>query len=208
LVSSAASCHTHTSSGLVLVIEIVTAPDFRGQRAVVSNSKDEDPLIAVYLERRAELERYFSVRLRSNEAARDLVQDIFLKISRRPPDKIDNPAAFLYRLGSNLMLDQIKQRQRTHRRVAAWGDVYGPVSGGEVSTDEPAADHTLMAREQLLRVIDAVRELPPQVQEAFRLHKLEGLSHAETAAAMGVSRSSVEKYLMTCLKRISARVKA
>ena len=173
---------------------------------VVSHNRNDDPLLAVYLERRFELERYFSVRLRSHEAARDLVQDIFLKISRRPPEVIDNPAAYLYRLGSNLMLDHIKQQQRFQRRAAAWGHVYGPAAGGEVAADGPPADQALMAREKLTLVIEAVRELPTQVQEAFRLHKLEGLSHAETAEAMGVSRSSVEKYLMTCLKRIAERI--
>ena len=33
-----------------------------------------------------------------------------------------------------------------------------------------------------------------------------GLSHAETAAAMKISRSSVEKHIMTSLKHILARV--
>jgi RNA polymerase sigma-70 factor (ECF subfamily) len=173
---------------------------------VVPKVKDEDPLLAVYLERRAEPERYFSVRLRSEEAARELVQEIFLKLSRGSFGTIDNPTAFLYRLGSNLMMDHIKQRQRSVRRIAAWGHVYGPVAGGEVASDEPAADDVLMAREQLALVVEAVRELPVKVQEAFRLHKLEGLTHAETAAVMGVSRSSVEKYLSTCLKQILARI--
>jgi RNA polymerase sigma-70 factor (ECF subfamily) len=182
-----------------------SAPDCPGRRVEVPKDKDQDPLLAVYLERRAELERHFSVRLRSPEAARDLVQDMFLKIARRPPGAIDNPTAFLYRLGSNLMLDHVKRQQSRHRKVAAWGDVYGPVAGGEVAAEEPAADDALMSRERLRLVVEAVQELPAQAREAFRLHKLEGLSHAETAAAMGVSRSSVEKYLMTCLKRILAR---
>jgi len=199
-------CHRLRSCGLVALIENRSASDFRGQRVVVSNDKDSDPLLAVYLLRRVELERYFALRLRSDEAAQDLVQDIFLKISRRRPETIDNPAAYLYRLGSNLMLDHIKQRQRSQRRVAAWGQLHGSVGGAEAASEEPAIDDALMAREQLRRVVDAVRELAPQVQEAFRLHKLEGLSHAETATAMGVSRSSVEKYIMTSLKRILERV--
>ena len=62
------------------------------------------------------------------------------------------------------------------------------------------------AKLQLARTLEAVKALPPAVQEAFRLHKLEGLSHAETAAAMGVSRSSVEKYMMASLKLIVAKV--
>ncbi|WP_083836150.1 sigma factor-like helix-turn-helix DNA-binding protein [Sphingomonas elodea] len=35
----------------------------------------------------------------------------------------------------------------------------------------------------------ALAELPEGVQRSFRLHKLEGLSHAEVAAQMGVSKA-------------------
>lgn len=165
-----------------------------------------DPLLATYLKRRPELERYFRIRLRSAEAAQDLVQDIYLKIVRRPPDAISNPTAYLYRLGANLMLDRLKQERRISRRATAWSEVYHNPLGGELAADAPAADDALAARQRLGSVIAAVQELPPQVQEAFRLHKLQGLSHAETAEAMGVSRSSVEKYLMASLKAILAKV--
>jgi RNA polymerase sigma-70 factor (ECF subfamily) len=52
----------------------------------------------------------------------------------------------------------------------------------------------------------ALDSLPPQVARAFKLHKLEGLSHAETAAVMGVSRSSVEKHISAALKALTARL--
>jgi RNA polymerase sigma-70 factor (ECF subfamily) len=163
---------------------------------------DSDPLLTVYRERREDLIRYFRIRLRSAEAAEDLVQDIYLKISRRPPDVVGNPAAFLYRLGSNLMLDKIKQERRLNRRAAAWQEVHGDPAGGETPADDPAADDAVAARQRLEKIIEVVNQLPPGVQKAFRLHKLEGLTHGETAAAMGVSRSTVEKYIMTSLKRI------
>ncbi|CAN5707249.1 RNA polymerase sigma factor [soil metagenome] len=167
---------------------------------------DHDPLLAVYLERRSELVRYFRVRLRSDEAAEDLVQDIYLKISGRPPEDIGNPAAYLYRLGTNLMLDRIKQSRRAGHRDAAWRDVHTSVSGGEDISETPPADEALAARQRLDQIIETVNQMSPQVREAFRLHKLEGLSHAETAAAMKISRSSVEKHIMASLKRILARV--
>lgn len=164
------------------------------------------PLLAAYLERRAELVRYFRVRLRSNEAAEDLVQDIYLKVARPPAEPIDNPGAFLFRLGSNLMLDRMKQAQRAQRRDGAWQGVAAATLGGETIVDTPAADEVLAARQRLTQTLAALADLPAPVREAFRLHKLEGLTHAETAAAMGVSRSSVEKYIMTSLKRILERV--
>lgn len=165
-----------------------------------------DPVVAAYLARRPDLLRYFRVRLRSPGAAEDLVQDMYLKILKRPDEMIDNPAAFLYRLGSNLMLDRIKQDTRMRRRATAWNEVHGNPSGGELAGDEPPADQALAARDQLQRIIRAVKDLPALQQEAFRLHKLEGLSHAQTAETMGVSRSSIEKYLMACLKHIHAKV--
>ena len=167
---------------------------------------EADPLLAVYLERRGELLGYFRVRLRSEQAAEDLVQDIYLKIAGRPPEEIHNPAAYLYRLGGNLMLDRIKQQRRIRRRASAWRDAHTNGDGAELASEEPHADDVVIARERLSRIIEAVKALPPPVREAFRLHKLEGLSHAETAAAMGVSRSSVEKYLMASLKQILKKV--
>lgn len=164
------------------------------------------PLIAVYLARRVELVRYFRIRLRSEAAAEDLVQDIYVKIAGLPPEDIGNPAAYLYRLGTNLMLDRIKQQGRATRRDADWRDAETLTAGGEDIAQTPAADEALAARQRLNLIIETVGQLPPQVREAFRLHKLEGLSHAETAKAMGISRSSVEKHIMASLKRILVRV--
>lgn len=162
------------------------------------------PLLKTYLERRDDLVRYFRVRLRSEEAAEDLVQDIFLKIAAPPAEPIENPAAYLYRLGSNLMLDRIKQQRRAGARDTEWRGLQGSSEGLDIA-EEPRADDALIARQSLGSIIEAVNGLPPAAREAFRLHKLEGLNHAETAAAMGVSRSSVEKYIMAALKRILAR---
>jgi len=167
---------------------------------------DVHPLLAVYMERREELLRYFRVRLRSDVAAEDLVQDIYLKIAARPLEGVDNPAAYLYRLGSNLMLDRIKARRRAETRDAQWHGVNVSDVGGAQIAEEPPADDAAAAKLQLGKILEAVKGLPPSQQEAFRLHKLEGLSHAETAQAMGVSRSSIEKYIMASLKLIVAKV--
>jgi RNA polymerase sigma-70 factor (ECF subfamily) len=72
--------------------------------------------------------------------------------------------------------------------------------------DEPPADEAVDARLRLGRLLAAVEAMPPQTRRAFRLHKLQGLSHAETAAAMGVSRSAVEKHVSAALKFLLARL--
>jgi len=167
---------------------------------------EDDPLLTAYLRRRDELVGYFRLRLRSEEAARDLVQEIYLRLAARPPGDVGNPVAYLYRLGTNLMLDQVKMRRRALHRETEWRDAAGDVVGGVDAAAEPGAERVLAARQTLAQVVEAIRDLPAPAREAFRLHKLEGLTHAETATAMGLSRSSIEKYMMLCLRRIQRRL--
>lgn len=168
--------------------------------------RDDSPLLLAYLARRADLVRHFRARLGSEAAAQDIVQDIYLKIQRTPVEEINNPVAYLYRLGTNLMLDSIKQQARSRRRDAEWRSATVSAVGDQDINEAPAADVDLAARQRLDRTVQAVNQLSPAVREAFRLHKLEGLSHAETAAAMRISRSSVEKHIMASLKHILTRV--
>lgn len=164
-------------------------------------------LIEAYLDRRADLVRFFTLRLRSESAAEDLVQEIYVRLARVADDApIENPAAYLYRLGGNLMLEQMRGQRRSAARDAAWGDAQAMTLGPDPVADEVAADQAVAARQRLAAVVQAVRELPPRTQDVFRLHKLEGLSHSETAARLGISRSAVEKHMIAVLKHLATRL--
>ncbi len=164
-------------------------------------------LLQAYVERRDSLVRLFAARLRSVAAAEDLVQDIFLKISSLPPDTaIDNPASYLFRTGTNLMLDRRRGEQRSLARDSAWRDTTHAAVGGQDVVDEPDAEAVVAARQRLKELAAAIDELPPRMQRAFRLHKLDGLSQAETARAMGVSVGSVEKHIAAAMRTLSGRL--
>jgi RNA polymerase sigma-70 factor (ECF subfamily) len=164
-------------------------------------------LIATYLDRRADLVRFFTLRLRSDAAAEDLVQEIYVRLARVDENApIENAAAYLYRLGNNLMLEQMRGQRRASARDTAWGESQTMTLGQEQIADQAAADDALAARQRLAAVVEAVGELPPRTQEVFRLHKLEGLSHAETAARLGVSKSAVEKHMIAVLKHLTLRL--
>jgi len=164
-------------------------------------------LIALYLERRADLVRFFTVRLRSASAAEDLAQDIYVRLSSlSQPADIQNPVAYLYRLGSNLMLDRLRGERRTANRDGAWLDSQTVRVGNEEVSLEPSAEAAVAARQRLAQLAVALEELSPQTQRVFRMHKFEGLSHPEVAAALGISRSAVEKHMMTALKHLLSRL--
>jgi RNA polymerase sigma-70 factor (ECF subfamily) len=159
-------------------------------------------LKSAYLEKRADLVRFFGVRLRSTDAAEDLVQDIFVKISALPESQIENPVAYLYRLGWNMMLDKMRHQRRMKARDVDWSDTQHTLAANDAVTDAPSADDVLDGRQRLQRIVDALKDLPPQTQRVFRMHKFEGLSHGEVAAALGISRSTVEKHVSAALRHL------
>lgn len=172
-------------------------------------SAAHDPLLDIYLERRPNLVRFFAARTGSPAAAEDLAQELYLKLAGRGADaEADNPTALIYRIALNLMLDRARGESRTAARDAAWRQVAHAAVGGEDVADVPAADEAVASRQRLRMLVDALAGLPPQMQRAFRLHKLEGLSHAQTAQAMGISVKSVEKHVSAALKALTARLGA
>jgi RNA polymerase sigma factor (sigma-70 family) len=169
---------------------------------------NDDPLLALYLERRANLVRFLAARAGSVTAAEDLIQELYLKLAGRDRtgEEVGNPTALLYRMALNLMLDRARGEARSTLRDTAWRQVVRSEIGGVDIADEPPADEAAASAERLRRLIAAVQELPPQAGRAFRLHKLDGLSQAETARAMGLSVKAVEKHVSAALKALTARL--
>ena len=175
-----------------------------------SGGRAEDrPLLAVFLEKRENLVLFLAARLRSMATAEDLVQDLYLKVAAMAPEaEVRAPVALLYRMAANLMVDHVRSDQRASQRNAQWRRETHVTLGGVDIVGEPAADEALAAKERVRQLAEAVADLPPQMGRAFRLHKLEGLSQAETAQAMGVSRKMVEQHVGVAVRRLAERLRS
>jgi len=170
--------------------------------------EDGQSLVETYLSRRPDLVRFFTQRLRSAAEAEDLVQDIYVRLAAQDGAvAIHNPVGYLYRLGSNLMLDRLRGERRAAIRESAWLDSHSTRIGLEQVAEDSGAEHAMVAKQRLETVIAALRELPEQTQRVFRMHKFDGMSHPEVAQALGISRSAVEKHVMAALKLLSARLR-
>ena len=170
---------------------------------------DEGPseLLNTYLKKREDLVRFFTLRLGARVEAEDLVQEIYFKIvnGSEAPD-IKSPSAYLYRIGSNLLIDRVRGQMRSARRERDWYGINRVVSGGQDVADQPSAEAALDAKQRLAKVLKAVDELPPQCRRAFRLHKFDGFSHAEVSQMLGISRSAVEKHISAALKSLTRKL--
>ncbi|ODT85721.1 RNA polymerase sigma factor [Phenylobacterium sp. SCN 70-31] len=176
-------------------------------RAEPGPQRPTDPLLEIFLERRGNLLRFYSARTGSPSLAEDLVQELYLKLASRDPDvTAENPVALIYRIATNVMLDRARGEARAAARDSAWRIVAHASLGREDVVDAAPADEVAASRQRLRQLIEAAADLPPQQRRAFRLHKLEGRSHAETARVMGLSVKSVEKHVSAALKSLTAKL--
>ncbi|WP_428156101.1 RNA polymerase sigma factor [Brevundimonas sp.] len=166
------------------------------------------PLVAAYLEQREELARFCRARLGGASGdVDDVLQDVYLKVSALNPDPPpDNPRAFLFRLTSNLLMDRWRSSQRAANRDTQWRQINHEVGVAEDLDAAPSAEAVVAGRERLARLVAALDTLPPKTQTIFRLHKFDGVSYADIAAQLGVSRSSVEKHMMDALRILARKV--
>jgi len=169
-------------------------------------SPDLSPLVSVYLERREDMRRFFLARLGGRGDVEDLVQDLYLKVLAVTETPIENPSAYLYRLASNLMLDRLRQAKRSSVRESEWRRTHHSSFGALDVADTPDAESAVIARQRLDRLASALGALAPLTQRVFRLHKFEGLTHAETAQRLGISRSAVEKHVSLALGHLVTKV--
>lgn len=141
--------------------------------------------------------------------AEDLVQDLYVRLcTLEPGADVRAPSALLYRMAANLLVDHVRSTQRSSRRAGQWRTETRASLGGEDIVDEPAADEVVVAKQRVRQLAEAVSALPPQMGRAFRLHKLEGLSQAQTAQAMGVSVKMVEQHIQAAIRHLSQRLRA
>ena len=163
------------------------------------------PMLRLYGEKRASLVRVFAARLRSVAEAEDLVQDLFLKVQALGDVEGDG-SALLFRIAHNLMLYRLRGQTRAGARDESWRSLQVTTVGDQQASDAPSAEQIVASRQRLTVMMATLETLPPTLARAFTLHKLQGLSHAETAIQMGVSRSSVEKHVSAALKALLAKL--
>jgi len=167
----------------------------------LKNSKDI--LIEQCLANRDALLRFLSARLRDADAAEDVLQEVYIRISNANlPHTIENPVGFLYRMASNLSLDHIRKHKQQRIRDKTWSEVNTEHDGNGGFAHFPDADNVLMAKERLAVVTKALQTLSPKAREAFVKHKLNGEPYKKVAKDMNVSIGTVAKHMMKAIKHV------
>lgn len=163
---------------------------------------EHDGLQVAYGVHRADLMRLLMARVGDRTEAEDLLQELWLKVRQNPAGPVQNGRAYLFRMAQNLVIDRLRERQRRMERERRWSDETTDfaTSGIEPADRRKTVEEALLDREEIATLTSAIANLPEGARRAFELHKIQGLSHAEVAEALGISKSGVEKHMAVAMK--------
>ena len=106
---------------------------------------------------------------------------------------IHEPRAYLTTVAQRLVANLWRREKLEQAYLEALAQA--PVAMAPSPQEQAILLETLMELDQLLD------QLPALVRRAFLLSQLDGLTHAQVAAALGISITTVKRYLVKALQR-------
>jgi RNA polymerase sigma-70 factor (ECF subfamily) len=147
--------------------------------------------------------------LRSPEDARDVYQEAFLRVYRNL-DSFRFDCSFhtwLYRIVTNICLDQLRKRKVRKEESAVVETSDGPVDRMEVFEEEAAhanPERTLWNRELQQRIENALGDLTPRERMVFELRHYQGLRLRNIGDVLGTTEEAAKN----CLFRATQKMRA
>ncbi|MGY4493575.1 sigma-70 family RNA polymerase sigma factor [Pseudomonas sp. TE3610] len=149
---------------------------------------DTTDLGQLYRTHHSWLHGWLSRRVGCRENAADLAQDTFVRLLKsRQFNPLREPRAYLSSIARGLMIDQYRRSELER----AYLESVQLLPEQEV----PSAESRLLILDALERIDRMLDLLKPRVRQAFLLAQLDGLTCAQIAEVLGVSRATVERDL-------------
>ena len=147
--------------------------------------------------------------LRSPDDARDVYQEAFLRVYRNL-DSFRFDCSFhtwLYRIVTNICLDQLRKRKVRKEESAVVETSDGPIDRMETFEEEAAhadPERSLWNRELKQRIENALRDLTPRERMVFELRHYQGLRLRNIGDLLGTTEEAAKN----CLFRATQKMRA
>ena len=162
----------------------------RTHRRVRLTPNKPSVITAAFLEHSGFLKKFLAGFLPTPQDIEDVAQETYLRAYiAEQREQIEQPKAFLFRVAKNLALTSLSKKSRKitdYIEEAGTAIVLGTAAG---------SDQELEAQQYLDLYCEAVAMLPEKCRQVLLFRKVHGLSHGDIGERMGLSISSVEKYL-------------
>ena len=129
----------------------------------------------------------------SPEDVDDILQETFLRAyTANDKKEIRSPQDYLFVVSRNLVIRGVTNRSRELNAV---------INDALFDVEESSLDIELHEKLKLQTLSEALALIPARHRQAILLRKIYGLSSIEIAKKMGISKSSVDKYIASGIKK-------
>jgi RNA polymerase sigma factor (sigma-70 family) len=152
-----------------------------------------------------QLYQYLKGLLRSQDEAKEILQETYLRILRQPSFEHirENARAYLYKTATNLARDFF--RLKAARGLDAARDAFS-ASGLDSPHWESWPEFALEGEQVGVLILKALENMETPVRTALLLHRFRDFTHQQIAVWLGVSERTVERYVKEGLSRIAAQL--
>jgi RNA polymerase sigma-70 factor (ECF subfamily) len=180
-----------------------TSPLWRLQTLITSEPAHsaglEQRITRLFDEIREPLYRYLLSVVNTEAEAEDITQDSFLRLHAQLLNgaTVENPKAWLFRVGYNLAID--------YRRRKQFDSLDSEQSGTPADykdDDAPDPERLAIESQRRERIADALHRLSKQQRNCLNL-RTEGFRHREIAEILSVSESTVAENLRRAVLRLT-----
>lgn len=128
--------------------------------------------------------------------AEDVCQEVFLRVQRAAPNYRPDAefTTWLYRIVVNLCLDEKRRQKRVAIENSEITEMF------KTTWEHPGSEN--VKNERIIAVQKAVKKLNKRQRTAVKMHRIEGLSHAEISEKTGWSKSSIESLIVRAYKKL------
>ena len=153
-----------------------------------------DRLDASWVETLDRVQAFVAARVGDPDLAADITQDVVVRsIASGALDRVDNPAAWLYRSARNAVIDHYRTRH-----------VHDPFDGDDAWPDPgPLDNEPNDATRELARCLQPMlHELPPAARDALTRVDVDGQTHQQAAAELGLSVSGMKSRVQRARRQL------
>ncbi|RMX07847.1 sigma-70 family RNA polymerase sigma factor [Corticibacter populi] len=158
------------------------------------------PLQDCFHASQAQLLQFFTRKTGSSEDARELVQELWLRLqgSEAAGARADLAQAYVFTAARNLLIDHLRRRTLADEHASAWLALHGDAAVG-------ADTAQIIAQRRLLGEVGAaLAALPRRTREVFVQHRVHGEDQEVLARQWGVTRSTIERDVMRANRSLDA----
>lgn len=136
------------------------------------------------------LMQYLRHNWRDRSGVDDLLQDVYIRVFEAAQTQIpEKTKPFVFTTARNLLISRVREQQIVPIEAVADLDAL------DVAIDMPGPDRSVIARDELRRLQDAIEALPARYRDVVILRRIENLSRREIAVRLNLSEATVSVYL-------------